>query len=92
MNARFEQLMQNKPVPIGSIGNWGRVEWAYNVYPQLGDQLYAGVDLQKFAEAIVKECLHVVNSNKSSGPKSMWNQALLVTNDQIRDHFGVENA
>jgi hypothetical protein len=56
MNERIEQLLQNKPVPIGSIGNWGRVEWAYNVYPQLSDKLYAGVDLQKFAELIVQEC------------------------------------
>lgn len=42
--------------PIATIGNWGRVEWKDNVYPQLGDKLYAAIDLQKFAELIVREC------------------------------------
>ena len=27
--------------PVATIGNWGKVIWAEDVYPQLGDKLYA---------------------------------------------------
>lgn len=27
--------------PVAVIGNWGRVEWAEGVFPQLGDKMYA---------------------------------------------------
>ena len=56
MNERIQQLADQLG-PIATIGNWGRVEWRDNVYPQLGDQLYAAIDLQKFAELIVRECI-----------------------------------
>ena len=55
MNKRIEQLA-GQLGPVATIGNWGRVEWADNVYPQLGDKMYAAVDLDKFAELIVREC------------------------------------
>jgi hypothetical protein len=55
MNKRIEQLA-GQLGPVATIGNWGRVEWADNVYPQLGDKMYAAVDLEKFAELIVREC------------------------------------
>lgn len=55
MNERILELA-NELGPIATIGNWGRVEWKDNVYPQLGDKLYAAIDLQKFAALIVREC------------------------------------
>jgi hypothetical protein len=55
MNKRIEQLA-GQLGPVATIGDWGRVEWADNVYPQLGDKMYAAVDLAKFAELIVEEC------------------------------------
>jgi hypothetical protein len=55
MNKRIEQLA-GQLGPVATIGDWGRVEWADNVYPQLGDKMYAAVDLAKFAESIIEEC------------------------------------
>lgn len=59
MNERI-RLLANELGPIATIGNWGRVEWKDNVYPQLGDKLYAAIDLQKFGELIVRKCSAIV--------------------------------
>ena len=58
MNERIEQLA-GQLGPVATVGDWGRVEWADNVYPQRGDKMYAAVDLAKFAELIVRECANV---------------------------------
>ena len=55
MNEQIKQLA-GRVAPVAIIGNWGRVECMDNVYPQLGDTMYAAIDLQKFAESIIKEC------------------------------------
>ena len=68
--------------PVATIGNWGRVEWADNVYPQLGDKMYATVDLEEFAELIVEECADIVKYYHSRNET--------VTPRQILQHFGVE--
>ena len=34
-------LAQPEPEPVATIGNWGEVMWAKNVFPQLGDKMYA---------------------------------------------------
>ena len=60
MNERIRELA-NQLGPVATIGNWGRIEWADNVYPQLGDKMYAAIDLQKFAELIVRECIEICN-------------------------------
>jgi hypothetical protein len=89
MNERIKELLQNKPVSIGTIGNWGRVEWANNVYPQIGDQLYADVDLQKFAEAIVRECMNAVCDPRTTYLESMTDSsAMYAAREKIRKHFG----
>jgi hypothetical protein len=59
MNERIKELA-NRLGPVATIGNWGRVEWADNVYPQLGDKMYASIDLEKFAELVVAECIEQV--------------------------------
>lgn len=56
MNERIRELADQLG-PVATIGNWGRVEWSDNVYPQLGDKMYAAIDLEKFAELIVRECI-----------------------------------
>jgi hypothetical protein len=59
MNERIKELAKKLgPDPVGYIGNWGRVEWADNIYPQLGDRMYAAVDLEKFAELIIRD-IHI---------------------------------
>jgi len=85
MNERIQQLVkQSGPDPVGYIGNWGRVQWADNVYPQLGDQMYAAVDLQEFAELIVRKCAEVVTGAVDHRePASTYA-------DKIKKHFGVE--
>jgi len=104
MNERILELA-NKLGPIATIGNWGRVEWKDNVYPQLGDKLYAAIDLQKFAALIVQECATLAR-NKS---EFIIKQASLYTCDgdekvsalaaawqlqileqEVKRHFGVE--
>jgi hypothetical protein len=65
MNKRIRELADQAlkaKGPVATIGDWGRVEWADNVYPQLGDKMYAAVDLEKFAELIVRECIERVGS------------------------------
>ena len=56
MNERI-RLLALQMGHVATIGNWGRVEWADNIYPQLGDKMYAAIDLERFAELIVRECL-----------------------------------
>jgi len=83
MNERIKKLATELG-PIATIGNWGRVEWKDNVYPQLGDKLYAAIDLQKFALSIVKECAELVDTlNESYGAPSTGGKF-------IKKHFGVE--
>jgi hypothetical protein len=82
MNERIKELA-GQLGPVATIGNWGRVEWADNVYPQLGDKMYAAVDLEKFAELIVQECADVVRYYYIRGGEP-------ITPQHITRHFGVE--
>ena len=87
MNEQIKKLAkQLGPDPIGYIGNWGRVEWADNVYPQLGDKMYAAIDLEKFAEVIVKECASVLL--KWKGEPFPFDENLAAS--LIKEHFGVK--
>jgi hypothetical protein len=82
MNERIKELA-GQLGPVATIGNWGRVEWADNVYPQRGDKMYAAVDLEKFAELIVRECASVVKYYYIRGGEP-------ITPQHITRHFGVE--
>lgn len=81
MNERIKQLA-NQLGPVATIGNWGRVEWSDNVYPQLGDKMYASIDLEKFAELIVRECALTAGLMEQAGRPNIGAQLL--------DNFGVE--
>jgi hypothetical protein len=83
MNERIKQLAEQAG-PVATIGNWGRVEWADNVYPQIGDRMYAAVDLEKFAELIVRECGVAL----SPMLRDMVSRGQAF--DLIKEHFGVE--
>lgn len=87
MNERIEKLA-NQLGPVATIGNWGRVDWADNVYPQLGDKMYAAIDLAEFAELIVLECADIANKQFSAASglddRDSWTAA------EIKKHFGVE--
>jgi hypothetical protein len=83
MNKRIKELAKELG-PVATIGNWGRVEWADNVYPQFGDKMYAAVDLEKFAELIVRECADIVaDAVDHREPASTYVE-------KIKQHFGVE--
>ena len=83
MNERIKKLAKELG-PVATIGNWGRVEWADNVYPQFGDKMYAAVDLEKFAELIVRECADIVaDAVDHREPASTYVE-------KIKQHFGVE--
>ena len=99
MNKRIKELVKKLgPDPVGYIGNWGRVQWADNIYPQLGDQMYAAVDLQELAELIVQECINKIETyqipvgNSAAGEMACeWTYAALKEiRDEIKEHFGVE--
>jgi hypothetical protein len=82
MNKRIEQFA-GQLGPVATVGDWGRVEWADNVYPQRGDKMYAAVDLAKFAELIVEECI------KLNGKElAMAGHSRMV--DVYCEHFGIE--
>ena len=88
MNEQIRKLASQLG-PIATIGNWGRVEWADNVYPQLGDRLYAAIDLEKFAELIMKECIneiHVADVGDLKGKGYYLDKVA----EHIEKHFGVE--
>lgn len=36
-----QMCMATKQKPVAVIGNWGSVEWAEGVFPQIGDKMYA---------------------------------------------------
>jgi len=86
MNERIKELA-GQLGPVATIGNWGRVEWADNVYPQLADKMYAAVDLEKFAELIVKECVRHFNEDYQRDFDTLWREDL---SKSIKQHFGIE--
>ena len=83
MNERIKELTDQLG-PVATIGNWGRVEWSDNVYPQLGDRMYAAIDLQKFAELIVQECIKLNRQELSF-------VAFNVLHDRYEEHFGTNS-
>ena len=86
MNERIRELA-GQLVPVAIIGNWGRVEWIDNVYPQLGDKMYAAIDLQKFAESIIQKCAGVA---EVSMPINSHPDDRLTVKNSVLKHFGVE--
>ena len=80
-NGRIRELAEQLD-PVATIGNWGRVEWADSVYPQLDDKMYAAIDLQKFAELIIRECISIAECTGYEGK---------VVASRIKFNFGVDN-
>lgn len=88
MNERIKELA-NQLGPVATIGNWGRVDWADNVYPQLGDKMYAAIDLAKFAELIVRECAGICEDTAGEHiADARWGRQCCAL--EIREHFGVK--
>ena len=93
MNEKIKQLMQKSSSAVGYIGNWGRVQWADDVYPQVGDDLYAGVDLEKFTQLIVRECLEQIDKIRDGLEADNEDQQALGADWAglaVARHFGVE--
>jgi hypothetical protein len=90
MNKRIRELA-NQLSPVAKIGNWGRVEWSINVYPQLGDEMYAAIDLEKFAELIVRECADICNEIYFDRYPAAEEFERSEEGDAIKKHFGLKN-
>ena len=86
MNERIKELARDLG-PVATIGNWGRVEWSDNVYPQIGDKMYAAIDLQKFAELIVRECADVTHRLIVEDGKEFPVKSVAY---RLKEHFEVE--
>jgi hypothetical protein len=89
MNERIKELALQLG-PVATIGNWGRVEWADNIYPQLGDEMYAAIDLEKFAELIIQKCMACstwVGKNNTNTVEPMHTAQAI--NQRIKNQFGV---
>ncbi len=99
MNERIRELA-GQLGPIAKIGNWGRVEWADNVYPQIGDRLYAAIDLEKFAQLIALECARLAMTEHHSTSPAEYDEmepyeqgcddTASAISGKIRRIFGVE--
>jgi hypothetical protein len=101
MNKRIEQLA-GQLGPVATVGDWGRVEWADNVYPQRGDKMYAAVDLAKFAELIVRECVDILDARRKIHTSPTYRsidsqdrvdakaEELVYSVMDIKEHFGVK--
>ncbi len=66
--------------PVGVIGNWGRIEWADNVFPQLGDKMYAAPQKKEWVGLPNDEVLE--RANKFRDPEMylrgvLWAEAKL---------------
>ena len=99
MNERIWELSEQLG-PVATICNWGRVRWADNVYPQLGDKMYAAIDLERFAELIVRECVNEIayigKANEVFGDRTdkggldhiLWTTETAI--EKIKQHFEIE--
>ena len=66
---------QQDPYVVAVIGNWGRVEWAEGVYPQIGDKMYSAPPKREWVELTFEEADRLA-SKYSSGFRSDHNDAL----------------
>lgn len=57
MNNNFKYLIKQID-PVAYIGNWGRVQWAENIYPQLNDNMYGEHHLEEMAKLVLDECIN----------------------------------
>ena len=89
MNERIKELA-NQLGPVATIGNWGRIEWADNVYPQLGDKMYAAIDLQKFAELIIDHATECVRDVLREEDSDLSYTAATQVQNKIKQFFGVK--
>jgi hypothetical protein len=57
-----------------------------------GELLEIGIDAEKFAELIVKECVELVSVNRDLAIEDGWNvdEAMSTAINDIEEHFGVE--
>jgi hypothetical protein len=48
------------------------------------------LQLEKFAELIVKECVGVVDDAKRGGSNEIWDNAVKFIRRDLQEHFGLE--
>jgi len=98
MNKRIKELAEQAFQPINDISTEGVAD--RYTFEQAWFQMYN----QKFAELIVRECLHIVRNNNPCPPGTTimysllqdeyfdkgWQVAVETKSNQIKKHFGVE--
>ena len=52
--------VEQKPELVAVIGNWGRVEWADGVYPQIGDRMYSAPPSKPWVSLTDDEIIKIV--------------------------------
>ena len=58
--------MGQEPELVGVIGNWGRVEWADGVYPQMGDRLYSAPSSKPWVSLTEEESSDIYNAHHNT--------------------------
>ena len=48
------------------------------------------IDLELFAELIVRECLSIVDNADRGGSNEIWNNAVKFIRQDLQEHFGVK--
>jgi len=49
-----------------------------------------GMNLEKFAELIVRECISIVDDAERGGSNDIWDNAVKFIRRDLQEHFGVE--
>ncbi len=72
------------------IGPAQKEVWGNNPYN--GSPEFEGyeLDVEKFAELIVRECLGIVNDAERGGDNEIWDNAVKFIIRDLKQHFGVE--
>ena len=55
-----------------------------------GSAILTPVQLEKFAELIVQECISIVDDAERGGSNEVWDNAVKFIRRDLQEHFGVE--
>ena len=74
--------------PVAYIGNWGRVQWAENIYPQLGDKMYGEHHLKEMGNLVLEECINkLMDMHKEvNDAHNHYHHAAV----RLKEHFGIK--
>jgi hypothetical protein len=84
MNERIQELVEQARVQ-------DRGYFIYQYGGPTGHQsVEKAIDLEKFAELIVQECVAIVDDAERGGSNEIWDNAVKFIKRDLLEHFGVE--